>query len=112
MDFDAKDFVFSNQSDDMLKIVKELIRMEAINRNINDKENGQLYAELFKDKHRYNATRRKWMYYDGTKWTDDIEGMEAKQSAKMLSDALLRFLQLPSGTGLYLLLNLEYEADT
>lgn len=89
MDFDTKDFVFSNQSDDMLKIVKELIRMEAINRNINDKENGQLYAELFKDKHRYNATRRKWMYYDGTKWTDDIEGMEAKQSAKMLSDALL-----------------------
>lgn len=55
----------------------------------NDKGFGNLFADVFKDKHRYNTDRKTFMYYDGKKWVNDYESMCAKNSAKELSDALM-----------------------
>lgn len=59
------------------------------NYETNDKGFGALYAEIFKDKHRYNPSRKDFMLYDGKRWIDDIEGLNARSDAKVLSDALL-----------------------
>lgn len=59
------------------------------NYETNDKDFGALYAEIFKDKHRYNPSRKDFMLYDGKRWIDDIEGLNARSDAKVLSDALL-----------------------
>ena len=59
------------------------------NYETNDKGFGGLYAEIFKDKHRYNPSRKDFMLYDGKRWIDDIEGLNARSDAKVLSDALL-----------------------
>lgn len=59
------------------------------NYETNDKGFGALYAEIFKDKHRYNPSRKDFMLYDGKCWIDDIEGLNARSDAKVLSDALL-----------------------
>lgn len=56
-----------------------------------DKGFGRLFADVFKDKHRYNPSRKDFMQYDGKKWIDDIEGLSARASAKVLSDALIRY---------------------
>lgn len=57
----------------------------------NDKGFGALFAEIFKDKHRYNPSRKDFMVYDGKRWVDDTEGLSARADAKLLSDALLQY---------------------
>lgn len=57
----------------------------------NDKGFGALFSEVFKDKHRYNPSRKDFMLYDGKRWIDDIEGLAARADAKLLSDALLQY---------------------
>ena len=42
------------------------------NYETNDKGFGALYAEIFKDKHRYNPSRKDFMLYDGKRWIDDM----------------------------------------
>ena len=59
------------------------------NYETNDKGFGALFAEIFKDKHRYNPSRKDFMLYDGKRWIDDTEGLSARSDAKVLSDALL-----------------------
>lgn len=56
-----------------------------------DKGFGRLFATVFKDKHRYNPSRKDFMRYDGKRWVDDIEGLSAKASAKFLSDSLIKY---------------------
>ena len=56
-----------------------------------DKGFGRLYADVFKDKHRYNPTRKDFMVYDGKRWSTDTEGLAARASAKELSDALIKY---------------------
>ncbi len=56
-----------------------------------DKGFGRLFADLFKDKHRYNPSRKDFMRYAAQRWIDDIEGLSARASAKALSDALVRY---------------------
>ena len=63
----------------------------AKNFETNDKGFGALYAEVFKNKHRYNPSRKDFMLYDGKRWIDDIEGLAAKADAKILSDSLLKY---------------------
>lgn len=55
----------------------------------NDKGNGALFAELFKDCIRWNSTAKEWYYYDGKIWSIDRDGMIAKRCAKQLFDALI-----------------------
>lgn len=67
-----------------------------------DKGFGRLFADVFKDKHRYNPSRRDYMRYDGKRWVDDIEGLSARASAKALSDALVRYAVNVDTEGKYL----------
>ena len=67
-----------------------------------DKGFGRLFADVFKDKHRYNPSRKDFMRYDGKRWIDDIEGLSARASAKVLSDALVRYAVNVDTEGKYL----------
>lgn len=67
-----------------------------------DKGFGRLFATVFKDKHRYNPSRKDFMLYDGKKWVDDIEGLSARASAKDLSDALVKYAIGVDSDGKYL----------
>ena len=67
-----------------------------------DKGFGRLFATVFKDKHRYNPSRKDFMLYDGKKWVDDTEGLSARASAKNLSDALVRYAVSVDTEGKYL----------
>lgn len=67
-----------------------------------DKGFGRLFADVFKDKHRYNPSRKDFMQYDGKRWIDDIEGLNARASAKALSDALVRYAVNVDTEGKYL----------
>ena len=72
------------------EIVKKLFELGAAeNYPTNDKGYGKLFADVFKDKHRYNSTLRDFMVYDGKRWVLDSEGLAARNDAKILSDALL-----------------------
>lgn len=101
----------------LLKDIKETVRvqkrqnsgLEQILKDLHaeqyettDKGFGRLYSEVFKDKHRYNPSRKDWMQYDGKRWIDDIEGLSAKASAKVLSDALVRYAVGVDTEGQYL----------
>lgn len=73
-------------------IVSLLIKYQAAqNYSTTDKGSGALFADIFKDKHRYNPEWKDFAYYDGKRWVKDIEGMKARTSAKMLVDALLQY---------------------
>ena len=67
-----------------------------------DKGFGRLFADVFKDRHRYNPSRKDFMRYDGKRWIDDIEGLGARASAKVLSDALVRYAVNVDTEGKYL----------
>lgn len=67
-----------------------------------DKGFGRLFADVFKDKHRYNPSRKDFMKYDGKRWVDDIEGLSARASAKLLSDSLVRYAVSVDTDGKYL----------
>lgn len=67
-----------------------------------DKDLARLFSDVFKNVHRYNPSRKDFMRYDGKRWIDDIEGLSARQSAKKLSDALLRYAVTVDSDGKYL----------
>lgn len=67
-----------------------------------DKGFGALYAAVFKDKHRYNPSRKDFMLYDGKRWVDDPEGLNARADAKNLSDALIKYAVGIDSEGKYL----------
>ena len=56
---------------------------------LSDKGDGRLYADVFQDCLRYNATAREWYYFNGRYWQQDTGGMIAEGKACELSDALL-----------------------
>lgn len=73
-------------------LIEILTELKAIqNYETNDKGFGSLFAEVFKDKHRYNPSIKDFMLYDGKKWIEDTEGLSARTDAKLLSDALLQY---------------------
>lgn len=85
------------------KPLKEVLRdLHAEQYETSDKGFGRLFATVFKDKHRYNPSRKDFMLYDGKKWVDDTEGLSARASAKDLSDALVRFAVNIDTEGKYL----------
>lgn len=58
---------------------------------ITDKGFGQLFAEVFKESHRYNATAKAWFSFDGKCWAADLNDAGAMEDAKLLADALLKY---------------------
>ena len=59
--------------------------------SFDDKGNGDLFADLFKNKIRWNTTARSWYQYDGRIWKEDAGGMYAARLAKDLADCLIRY---------------------
>lgn len=85
------------------KHLEETLRnLHAEQYETSDKGFGRLFANVFKDKHRYNPSRKDFMLYDGKRWVDDPEGLSARASAKELSDALVRYAISVDTDGKYL----------
>ena len=72
-------------SDNLINKIRELKPERC---ELNDKDNGQLFANVYRDILRYNATAKEWYWFNGQRWQQDIGGMKAEQKAKELSDAL------------------------
>ena len=82
----------SSRKEQIKDIVSLLMKYQAAqNYSTTDKGSGALFADIFKNKHRYNPEWKDFAYYDGKRWIKDIEGMKARTSAKMLVDALLQY---------------------
>lgn len=56
-----------------------------------DKGIARLFADCYRNKHRYNSTRGSWMYYTGKKWENDERGLKASESLKKLQSSLLHY---------------------
>lgn len=56
-----------------------------------DKGNGKLFADIFREKCRYNVTAKEWYVYNGKNWEEDTEGMEVSKCAKRLSVELYSY---------------------
>lgn len=54
-----------------------------------DRGNGDLFAEVYKDIARFNATANEWFVYDGKVWQKDTGAMIVSRLAKELKDELL-----------------------
>ncbi len=54
-----------------------------------DSGNGKLFADVFKDKVRYVPERKKWFYFDGSHWCEDVESLKTMELCKDLADALI-----------------------
>lgn len=81
-----------NAQEKLRNLGDTLISLDVVNNyETNDKGYGKLFAEVFKDKHRYNPSRKDFMLYDGKRWVDDTEGLAARADAKQLSDVLLQY---------------------
>lgn len=87
---------------DCSDLVRELETLKAEQYETSDKGFGRLFADVFKNKHRYNSSRKDFMEFDGSRWVDDIEGLSARASAKVLSDALIRYAVNVDTEGKYL----------
>lgn len=71
-------------------IVSKLIELDAYRKySLDDKGFGALFAEVFKDTCRYNATAKEWYFYNGKVWTRDEGSMRTLNKAKELADGLL-----------------------
>ncbi|MBR5202548.1 MAG: nucleoside triphosphatase [Clostridia bacterium] len=55
-----------------------------------DSGNGRLFADVFKDKARYVPERKKWFYFDGNHWCEDVESLKTMELCKELANALLK----------------------
>lgn len=87
---------------DVKSLEKVLRDLHAEQYETSDKGFGRLFATVFKDKHRYNPSRKDFMMYDGKRWVNDTEGLSARSSAKDLSDALVRYAVNIDTEGKYL----------
>jgi len=54
----------------------------------NDKGFGELFADVFKDRCRYNATAKSWYYYNGKIWIEDVGNMKTRGCAEELYQVL------------------------
>lgn len=72
------------QSKEIIEKIKEL--KPEINMELNDLGNGWLFASVFKDSCRYNATVKEWFFYKNGVWKQDVGGMVTSKYAKELAD--------------------------
>ena len=77
------------QSKEIIEKIKEL--KPEINMELNDLGNGWLFACVFKNLCRYNATVKEWFFYKNGVWKQDVGGMVTSKYAKELADALIMY---------------------
>lgn len=68
---------------DRLKLLKP-----DVNYAYNDRGNGELFADVFGDKARYNVTAKEWYVYRDGCWQEDTGAMQVSKYAKELYDNL------------------------
>lgn len=74
---------------DNQKLVETLKQMDAhTNYGTDDLSFCRLFVRLFGDTCKFNAARKGWMYYDGTRWRDDNGNLRIATAAKTFSDAV------------------------
>lgn len=74
---------------DNQKLVETLKQMDAhTNYGTDDLSFCRLFVRLFGDTCKFNAARKGWMYYDGTRWQDDNGNLRIATAAKTFSDAV------------------------
>lgn len=56
--------------------------------SFDDTGNSERFTDLFGEKVRYNFTSKSWMYYDGRKWSDDLDG-----SVKRMGDETVELMR-------------------
>lgn len=49
---------------------------------LDDRGLSAVFAEIVKPRHRYCITSRGWMFYDGSRWRDDVGGVKIAEQAK------------------------------
>ena len=49
---------------------------------LDDRGLSTVFAEIIKPRHRYCTTSRGWMFFDGTRWVDDVGGVKVAEQAK------------------------------
>lgn len=76
---------------DINEIVDILRTLHAEKYEASDRGFSKLFSDVFSGMHRYNPSRRDFMYFDGKRWVNDTEGLKARSSAKLLSSALVRY---------------------
>lgn len=58
---------------------------------MDDLGTSKLFADVNKDSILYNGTAKSWFYYDGVKWTKDIEGLKVDSIAKEFTKAYRKY---------------------
>lgn len=69
-------------------LINQIRKLKPEQYELNDKGNGQLYADVYRDILRFNATAKEWYWFNDKRWQQDTGGMIAERKAKELSDAL------------------------
>ena len=86
---------YESQTDDFMekKIQSSILRQlqqikPECNMELSDMGNGWLFAEIFKDQCRFDATAREWYIYNNGVWQQDTGDMTTSKYAKKLADNL------------------------
>ena len=74
-------------NDDWIQAKLQELRPETY--DLNDKGNGELFADVFRNSIRWNTTKKEWCVYNGKVWLEDAGGMAAARKAKELSRELI-----------------------
>lgn len=72
-------------------LVDRLHQMKAIFRKQDDAASAELFAILFRDKHRYCTSAKDWFLYKDGIWQIDNEGMSARADMKILGRAIVKY---------------------
>lgn len=76
----------------MNNILEKLKQIDAYNNySHDDKGIGELFADIYKDKCRYNITTKSWYIYDGRSWIEDVGNIKIARYAKKIYDALNQY---------------------
>lgn len=72
------------------KIQEMLMRMQPhIKYSYDDRGNGDLFSDIYKDVARFNTSVNEWYVYNGKVWKRDVGAMKVARMAKELKDELL-----------------------
>ncbi|TCT14541.1 putative DNA primase/helicase [Natranaerovirga pectinivora] len=87
-----KDYGIVQNSKATVNIQERLIELQPhIKYSYDDRGNGDLFADIYKDVARFNTTVNDWYIYNGKLWQRDTGAMMVSRLAKQLKDELLVF---------------------
>ena len=79
-----------NQSPIDKKLLDRLVELQPQDKYYwNDLGSSRLFADVFRDRHRYNYTAKAWYIFDGNKWMEDVGSAKALEQFEKLYDSLL-----------------------